>query len=220
MPRARIFLASLGLLALATGLAAACGHDHVDTPPGSPCTDPTRVSLPNTCESAGGDPFSDEACVNLDDRLSRAAPTPDDARAPAIAAPAEGEAVPAATPYTFRWTAPVAWRVTPRWERRPMTLADELHRWTALVPEAEAHCSPFNGRGYELVFKAGGTTVLRRQQSTTSWTPDAATWTRLADALAGRQAELTVVTTTFSNSQVGSAGIFVQTAPRRFTIAR
>ncbi|TAK23849.1 MAG: hypothetical protein EPO40_25155 [Myxococcaceae bacterium] len=214
MTRTSVACITLGALAAATVLSVACSGDNgTSTPRASACSDPTQVSLPS-CSVAGQDPFSDEACLSLDDRLARGAPTPDDARAPAILAPTEGERVPDATPYAIRWSAPTAWRPP---APRPMTLHDELARWTTLVPEADAHCASFNGRGYELTFRAGGETLLRRQQSAASWTPDAGAWSRLVAAARGREVQLTIVTANFSNSQVSTA-LYAQTSPRRFTL--
>lgn len=215
MTRTSIFCATLGALALATVLAGGCSDDTGGTAPTpSACSDPTRLSLP-TCSVAGQDPFSDEACQGLDDYVSRSTPAADDARAPAIMTPSEGERVPAATPYTFRWSAPMAF--APR--RRPPTFRDEFARWTTLVPEAEAHCQPFNGRAYELTFRAGGQTLMRRQQSATSWTPDTGAWARIVTGANGRPVELTVVTATLTNNRVGTGSAYVQTAPRRFTLS-
>lgn len=202
--------ASLPTLAL---LAVGCGHD--DAPVTAACGDPTQVSLPSC--SAGTDNFSDEACTVLDDAIATRA-TSQDARAPSVTAPTEGQRVPRATPFTFSWTAPVAARPRLR-APRAMTLADELRRWTTLLPEAEAHCEPFSGRAYELRFKVNGATVLRRQQSSTSWTPDARDWGILVAGGAGRTVELTVYTALFNNGQIGtSAGPFTPMAARRFVL--
>jgi hypothetical protein len=100
-----------------------------------------------------------------------------------------------------------------------MTFADELRRWTALIPEAEAHCEPFSGRAYELRFKVNGATVFRRQQSATSWTPDAADWAILVAAGGGQSVELVVYTALFNSGVVGTgAGPFSAMASRRFTL--
>jgi hypothetical protein len=208
--RTWLMSASLPTLAL---LAVGCGHD--DAPVTPACGDPTQVSLPNC--SAGTDNFSDEACTVLDDAITTRA-TSQDARAPSVTAPTEGQRVPRATPFTFSWTAPVAARPRLR-APRAMTLADELRRWTTLLPEAEAHCEPFSGRAYELRFKVNGATVIRRQQSTTSWTPDARDWAILVAGGAGRTVELTVYTALFNNGQIGtSAGPFTPMAARRFAL--
>lgn len=157
---------------------AACGGTEAPPPAANACGDPTQVSLP-ACAGAGEDPFSDEACIPLDDSVRAGRVTVDDARAPAITAPAEGQVVPGATPFAFAWTAPTALRRAP-------TPADEWRRLVTLVPEAEAHCAPFTGRAYELAFRAGATVLLRRQPSRTGWTPDEATWcmARQAECLA------------------------------------
>jgi hypothetical protein len=189
-------------------------HEHEEIPATSPCADRQQVSLP-ACDTAGGDRFSDEACIALDDTIRRSAST-NDARAATITAPTEGLALPAATPFTFTWSAP-----TMALRRRPMTVGDELRRFVTLLPEAEAHCAPFTGRAYELRITAGGTVILRRQQSTTTWTPTAAEWAYITSTIGTRTAELTLYTATLVSNQVSAgAGPFYAAAPRRFTIAR
>lgn len=170
------------------------------------------ISLP-ACET-GSDRFSDEACTTFDDALTRSLVT-DTARAPAITAPTADQVLPGATPFTFTWTAPTARRALPR--RRPMTWRDELARWRSLVPEAHAHCVPFSGQAYELRFIINGRVELRRQQSLTSYTPDAARWNYLRTTAAGRPIELRIATARMSNNQLG-AGPFVAAEARRFTI--
>lgn len=199
------------LLALLVPLG--CSDSHPSTPAGSPCANPDTISLPN-CD-VGTDRFSDEACTVLDDAIARSLTT-DTARAPSITAPNEDQALPAATPFTFTWSAPTARRALPT--RRPMTWRDELARWTTLIPEAQAHCAPFSGQAYELRFVVQGEVVLRRQQSLTSYTPDASRWSFLRTRAAGRPIELRIVTARFSSDLV-STGPFVASQPRRFTIA-
>jgi len=197
---------------LATALLAACAN-HTDSTPTAACTNPEQISLP-PCES-GPDRFSDEACSVLDDAISRTLRT-DTARAPAITAPTQDQSLPGATPFTFTWSAPTARRAVP--PRRPMTWRDELARWTTLIPEAQAHCVPFSGQAYELRFSIAGAVVLRRQQSLTSYTPDASRWSYLRTTAAGRPIELRVVTARLNNNQIGT-GPFVASEARRFTIA-
>ncbi|MEZ4391852.1 MAG: hypothetical protein R3A48_12205 [Polyangiales bacterium] len=201
------------LLLLALLVPAGCSDDHPTAPAGSPCANPDTISLPD-CD-VGSDRFSDEACTVLDDAITRGLST-DTARAPSITAPTEDQALPAAAPFTFTWSAPTARRGLP--PRRPMTWRDELARWTTLIPEAQAHCAPFSGQAYELRFVIQGQVVLRRQQSLTSYTPDASRWSYLRTQAAGRPIELRIVTARFSNNLVG-AGPFVASQPRRFTIA-
>lgn len=172
------------------------------------------MSLP-ACEAAGGDRFSDEACIALDDTIGRSATT-NDTRAAAITAPTEAQAVPAGTPFTFTWSAPAMARY-----RRPMTVGDELRRFVTLLPEAHAHCDPFTGRAYELRIKVGSTVVLRRQQSATTWTPTAAEWTYITNTIGAQTAELTLYTAALVGNQVSAGtGPFYAAAPRRFTVAR
>ena len=213
MIRPRVAVATLSALTLPLVLAVAC-DDHGVT--SAACSDRSIISLP-TCPTE--DAFSDEACQGFDDRTSNGQSTANDARAPSITAPTEGQAVAGATPFTFQWTAPTSLRLRPPGPRAP-TFADEWRRWTTLLPEAQAHCPPFSGRAYDLIFRRSGQVVFRRQQSGASWTPDAAAWARLRTA-AGDQLELTIQTATFAADVIASgAGPFVQSAPRRFTLTR
>lgn len=199
-------------LAIAAPVACADDHTHADAA-ASACTDPNTISLP-ACES-GPDRYGDEACTVLDDAIGRSLTT-DTARAAAVTAPAQDQALPAAAPFTFTWSAPTARRALP--PRRPMTWRDELARWTTLIPEAQAHCVPFTGQAYELRFSVGGSVILRRQQSLTSYTPDAARWSYLRTSAAGRPIELRVITARLNSNQLGQ-GPFVASEARRFTIA-
>lgn len=102
-----------------------------------------------------------------------------------------------------------------------MTVGDELRHWVMLIREAESHCVTFTGRGYRVRLKVGDTVVLRSQQSGTWWAPSTAEWGRLTTAAGTQSVELTVYTALYSNNQIGSGnGPFVQSAPRRFTLAR
>lgn len=163
----------------------------------------------------GPDRFSDEACTVFDDAISARAST-QDARAATITAPTEGQVVPLATPFAFAWSAPLALRPRLR-APRAMTLADELARWTSLVPEAQAHCEPFSGRGYELRFSVNGATVFRRQTSALAWTPNARDWGIIAGG--GRTVDLAIYTALFNNGTIGSgSGPFRAMATRRFVV--
>ena len=207
----RIVFASLSLAAL----AGCSDSTPAPTPTVSPCADRQQVSLPN-CLATGGDGFSDEACIALDDAIASNRVTANDARSASITAPTESQAVPRATPFTFSWTAPTA--MIPR--RRPMTVGDELRRWITLIPEAEAHCAPYSGRGYELRFKVGSNVIYRRQQSALSWTPSTAEWGYLTTAIGTQTAELTIYTASFVSSAISQGtGPFAPMAARRFTIA-
>lgn len=209
MKRSRLLV-----LLITAYVAGGCDDHGSNVPAGSPCANSQQISLPD-CNAATD--VSDESCVPLDDAIRNNRVMANDARAPSITAPTEMQAVPAAQPFMFAWTAPTAWR--PR--HRPMTVGDELRRWTTLLPEAEAHCNPFTGRGYELRFTAGGTVIFRRQQSALSWTPTAAEWSRLTTAIGTQTAELTIYTAVYSNNQISTGnGPFAQSMPRRFTLAR
>ncbi len=195
---------------------AVSGCTHDDGVVSAACGDPLQLSLPDC--TGGSDRFSDEACTVLDDAISTRAAT-QDARAATVTAPTEGERVPSATPYAFTWTAPVAWRPR-RGEPRAFTFADDLRRWTTLIPEAEAHCEPFTGRAYELRFTANGATVFRRQTSALSWTPSARDWGLITGgAGSSRAVELTIYTALFNGGTIGAgSGPFRAMTVRRFTV--
>lgn len=184
----------------------------------------------------GPDPYSDEACFALDDVQSRnGTMTVSDTRAPSITAPAANAQVPSATPLTVRWSPSTALRPlrTPaRWNvatgsapalraPRPPTALEELARWSALVPEAHAHCAPFSGIGYALDFIATDsatrreTVLLHVEQSATEYTPGAAAWEVLRGA--GGPITIRISATRFRNSTV-SDGPFESGARVSFTI--
>ncbi len=203
-------------VAIAISVGLGC-DDHEVSPA---CSDPAQISV-SAC--TGGESYGDEACAVLDDALRRGS-TANDARAARITAPTEGQAVPAAQPFTVRWEPSTA-RRSPLGPGRPLrrheaSWRDELSRWLTLVPEAQAHCAPFTGRAYELRASVGTTVVLRRQQGLTQWTPSASEWQRLRDAArGGRAVELTLYTAEMSASQINpGSGPFTPTAPRRFTL--
>lgn len=133
-----------------------------------------------------------------------------------MTAPAENQAVPAATPLTFTWAVPTA-----RAAARSMTPADELRRLFTPLPEAHAHRAPFAGRACELRVTAGGRVLLRRQQSATSWTPTASRWAYRTGAIGAQTAEPAVYTASVVNNQITSGnGPCYPSAPWRFTLAR
>lgn len=214
---ARWVKAVVGGLGLVSG--GCTDHTH-GTDAALACTDPAQISLPNC--SAGPDLFSDEACTSLDDAIGRA--QADDARAPSVTAPTEGQAVSEAAGFVFRWEAPTAAVVPwgPRGPRgaRAFSWRDDLARWSVLVPEAQAHCVPFTGRAYELRFRVGGQVVLRRQQSATRYSPGPDAWARLRAAAGSNPVELVIVTAVFNQNAITAGnGPFVTASPRRFTLA-
>lgn len=214
MKRRDVFVGTLAaLLSLPVVFAAACSdHDH--STGSAACIDPQQLSLPD-CES-GADRFSDEACTSFDDALSRSTTT-DDSRAAVITAPTEGQALTAATPFTFTWVAPTASLVSPSmndqgWAETAWRLVDPL-------PKAEAHCEAFTGRAYELRLLVGDAVVFRRQTSALSWSPDAAQWQRIVSAAGTRTVELRIYTAQFNTNQINQgSGPFVAMASRHFTI--
>lgn len=179
----------------------------------------------------GGDPYSDEACFSLDDVESRSGAIVDGMRAPSIIAPTQGQALPSATPFTFRWTAalalyprrtPARWNIatsaalpTHEFNVRTPSVFEEIARWSSLVPEAHAHCAPFSGVGYGLDFRSGSRVILRVEQSRTEYTPGAAAWEILRSATG--PIELRITAARFRNSVV-SDGPFESPTRVTFTI--
>ena len=193
------------------------GAADVDLYGPGPCRDGTIRILACTAADGGAAPeaFSDEACLSLDDASQRQGVRHDDARAPSIDQPAEGAALPAAVPYTFTWhPGTFALRRTLH-APRALTAMDEWRRFTTLIPEASAHCAPFNGVGYAVVFTAGAQEVLRAETASRSYTPAEDAWARLR-AVRGLIA-VRVVVARFGASAVVE-GPFDQSTPRGFTL--
>jgi hypothetical protein len=218
---AGLFVGALALGALSqscsgSGDAADAGAADVDLYGPGPCRDGTIRIAACTAADGGASPesFSDEACLSLDDVSRRQGVAHDDARAPSIEQPAEGAAIPSASPYTFTWR-PGALALR-RARPRALTAMDEWRRFVTLIPEAEAHCPPFNGVGYAVVFTAGAQEVLRAETSTRSYTPAEDAWARLR-AVRGAIG-VRVLAARFSASAVVE-GPFDQSTERRFTLA-
>jgi hypothetical protein len=129
-----------------------------------------------------------------------ATPTTDASKAPALTAPAAGAKVPAATPAAFTWTA------------TPTAL---LRRYEGSSPfgamrEAHAHGDPMYGRAYLLAFRSGGKMVARVFTTKTTFTPDDATWSKLAQA---KSIEAILATAQYDqNNIVQGSGPFVAPA--------
>src|SRR5262249_54072703 len=121
-------------------------------------------------------------------------------------------------PFTFTWhPTGLVHRWPPAPPPRVLTFRDELHRWTTLLPAAEAHCAAFGGVAFAVVFKASdGRVLLRAETSHRSYTPTADAWARLQAAQG--TIGMTVEAARFSNNAV-TEGPFDQTAPRHFTLA-
>ena len=183
-----------------------------------PCHDGTIVL--GECNPDMGmmnDRYTDEACEGLDTAEARMAPTASDAQAPAVDAPTEGQALPSATPFTFSWHPQgLAFRIEPAPATRAFRWSDDITRWQTLLPAAEAHCAPFGGVAYALIFKAGGQTVLRAETANTTFTPDADAWTRLRNAHG--TLSLDIEAARFSGNAVTEGPVITATA-RTFTIA-
>ncbi len=178
------------------------------------------TALPNC--TAGPDGYSDESCQALEDHERRAGVQTDAMRAPIVVAPMEGEMLPRAAPYTFRWRGQLAARVPASWvrvaERASWAPAwtETLRRSIDLLPSAWAHCAPFTGIGYALTFRSTAGIVARAELSASEFTPDATTWTALQAALP--PIELTVLATRFRANAVAD-GPFGSSVVRRFSLA-
>jgi hypothetical protein len=217
--RRRVARVALAATAIA-GAYAAC------SPPDPELRCLTAV-LPNCV--AGPDLYSDEACASFDAFEMRTPARVDGSRAPGVDAPTQDAVLPADPAPTFRWHGQLASRDLGDDVRdalpgdgsparaRTLTWRDELARWTTLVPAAHAHCAPFTGLGYSLIFRAGGRTVLYVEQSATEYTPSADAWGRLRNA--SGPIELTVRVARFRSNAVDE-GPYAPTEPRRFTVAR
>jgi hypothetical protein len=196
-------------------VASCTGGENTET---GPCHDGTIVLL--ECEPVDGsiaDRFTDEACAALDTAETRMTPTPSDSQAPAIDAPTEGATLPNASPFTFTWHPQgFAFRIEPSPAFRAFEWRDDVARWTTLLPAAEAHCAPFGGVAYALVFRADNQQILRLETANTSWTPEDADWTRLRAARG--TISLSIEAARFSNNEV-TEGPVVSATPRTFTIA-
>jgi hypothetical protein len=187
--------------------------------PTGPCRDGTIQMLSCTQTIEGGAPletFSDEACLGLDTAEARTGLTHDSAQAPAMDQPAEGATLPATPPFTFAWhPTGLAWRLR-RAPARRFTWRDDLTRWAALVPAAEAHCPAFGGVGYAVIFRTHGQQLLRSNTAHTYYQPTPDAWARLRAARG--TIEMTVEAARFSNNTV-TEGPYDQATPRHFTIA-
>jgi hypothetical protein len=199
-------------------IAASCTVCSENDAGAGPCQNGDIVLL--ECEPVDGstpDRYTDEACEALDTAESRMAPTPSDSQAPAIDAPAEGAALPSATPFTFTWHPQgLAYRIQPAPSQRGFEWRDDLARWSTLLPAAEAHCAPFGGVAYALVFRANNQQLLRVETANTSWTPEGDAWTRLRAAVG--TISLTIEAARFASNAV-TEGPVVSVTPRTFTIA-
>lgn len=144
---------------------------------------------------------NDEAAGNI---LGSPA-TVDDAKAPKLSTPADGESLPSSTPPTFIWLASTA--------RRPA-----LPSWLGPERSAHAHGTPFTGVTYILTFSTASNPILLRvATSLTSYTPDAASWALLTSAGGPITAKLTVARLEDSALAVGG-GPHTSSAGVTFTV--
>lgn len=199
-------LARLASFVLATAALAAC-DDHAGPTINDPCGEP-----------AYGGAASDEAWLSIVDAEKNT--QADDAHAATIMAPAEGQVLPATSPPTFAWTSPLSAarlpdgkasgahaRPTPWW-RRARSL---------FVGTAHAHLPPVTGTVHYLkIAIPGAACPVRAFTTLSSWTPDAAAWSKLT-AAAGQTLTLEIVSAYLRDNRV-TEGPYRPTAPRSFQI--
>ncbi len=196
--RARLTRALLcASLGVAVTYTPACDHHDDETTP----DDPGTVYQGGT---------NDEALAALE-----GAKTTESATGPALTAPAADAVLPATPAPAFTWsTGGSTGELLPR--RAPS--------FTTPLPfgplrRAHAHGAPVNGRAYLLTFTgASGSVVLRVFTTTTTYTPDAASWERIRTA--GATVTAAVTTASFDNNNLVQDGGPTRGAPRTFTFAK
>jgi hypothetical protein len=146
--------------------------------------------------------------------------------------PAPGSTISATTPptFTFSPTATAALgtgRGRPGSEERrsPWACATPARRarasfWRQLASElapirrAEAHCPPVSGQKYLLrLATSSGTPVYTATLSVTSFTPDAAVWSRKLAGHRGETLTTTLVRALFSGDDIGEGPFVAEGAP-------
>jgi hypothetical protein len=140
------------------------------------------------------DDASDEAWGAFKDAVDQGHATVNDARAAALTAPQSGQTIPGASPIALTWAAPAG---------KPAALPHGID----------------TGRFVWLVLSGGGELAGKLNVvalSTTTWTPDAASWAKLVSAGTVR---VDVYTATLDTGAV-TEGPFSRSASVTFTIAR
>lgn len=178
-------------------LTARCGHDH---------------------ESDGViylGSASDEAYLVLTDAEPRV--MVNDAMAPVLSSPTEGQALAAATVPTFTWTAGFValepGRLPGRRERRALPAAPAP--WGEAA--AHAHLPPITGAIFLLSFKPaeGSAAPVVVLTTESGFTPTAEVWTKIKALGSAITLEMTGA---YLRSNVLEEGPFRATSPRHFTI--
>lgn len=140
--------------------------------------------------------------------------TADPARAAAFTSPADGAALPGATPHTFTWAPP---KTSLRAPLRGQPGRAPAPRLFGPPASAFAHGTPVNGAGFFIVFSAAGNDRLLRVFTTkTSYQPDAAAWAKLTGAQGPIKAEIT--SATFDNNNLAPGGGPYTSAAISFTV--
>jgi hypothetical protein len=158
-----------------------------------------------------------------------ATPKTDAANAAAFDAPLDGDAVPAAAPFTFRWHVgasssrfePTRWLVPPI-ERRKSVKSRLAHTFVESmlggVSTAHAHGPPVEGRAYFLVLSTDADAKLFRVfTKNTQFTPDAEAWDRIVAA--GAPITASVLTADFETNRIAQDGGPFEGVPITFTVA-
>lgn len=181
-------------------LTARCGHDHESD---------GVIYLGNA---------SDEAYLVLTDAEPRV--MVDNAMAPVLSSPTEGQALPAATVPTFSWTAGFV-AVDPRRlpGRQQPGRAPALPAAPAPWGEsaAHAHLPPITGAIFLLTFKQseGSAAPIVVLTTESGFTPTAEVWTKIKALGSAVTLEMTGA---YLRSNVIEEGPFRATSPRHFTI--
>lgn len=158
-------------LALAFLLLAACGDD-----------DGTEAAAPEGVIYESG--ATDEAWIAIDE----APVVTDFASAPHLTAPTS--IFRAAPPTAFSWSAGALATLQHRPHRRGGNARASLLATIFGPAVARAHEPPVTGDQYRLILSVGSGEPIRVLTGATTWTPDAATWARIAGATAPVSVEI------------------------------
>lgn len=210
------------------GTLGACSSDDDNAPAASGGTGGSGGSAGSSSEPVDldGVVYEAEATDEALEAVLGVAAIVDDAKAPAITAPAaDGEALSAASPATFTWAALTASRLDVRAARGQRLAALELglglEQALSLltIKKAEAHGEPNNGPVYylEIAGESGGP-IAQVFTTATSYTPSADVWAAMV-AKGGTLSLKLVAARVENNELAAGGGPFTATKARTFTIA-
>jgi hypothetical protein len=199
---------------------------------------PVATALLYACGDTGSNPadadvilegdVTDETFVAMSSALDQTKPTSDPAKAATLDMPADGAALPRATPPVFTWhigaaTAQAERSQGPRWAGLEL-LPTPAEAWTPLrelfgpIRAASAHGDPFNGTGTYLVFSTDtDPKLVRAFTGVTTYTPSQAAWGKMTGA--GKQITLTLVSALFEQDRVVQGGGPFAGSIIKFTVA-